>query len=437
MTKVNCKSWSHDGMAAGCGVCAKGLFGGRPSVGVCTKVCKEREEAWPVKDIIIRNWQGAGDAVQITAVIRDLHLAHPARFRVAVETWAQDLFLHSPYIAPRDQMPANLQPIKVEGFCPNDDQQHLLSGFNRALGEKLGLHIPLSRIGGDIHLSIEERKAPPRFPVPYWLVWAGGHMGMSTKWWNPAYHQRVVDHFKGRLLFVQMGAAEHWHERLSGAVDLVGKTTLRDTVSLMYHAGGVVSGISFGMHLAAAVPMPPGGRDRRPAVIIAGGRESIPLIQYPTQTVLHNIGQLHCCLGGACWKNKAHVAAGQTPDCLQPIKVRDDLTLPRCMTMIKPEQVIDAIEGYLAGEEDHRQHLEAEKKTGRARAKALLPICSRCDHHVSDGADGLYVRCRKARPCCGDRENGRVSLYAGQACPVGNFPGALANEVPVRVLQHG
>ena len=68
---------------------------------------------------------------------------------------------------------------------------------------------------------------------------AGGKYDFTAKWWDPASFQAVVDHFRDRITFVQCGEAGHWHPRLTGVMDLVGKTTLREFIRLVYHAEGV------------------------------------------------------------------------------------------------------------------------------------------------------------------------------------------------------
>ena len=86
----------------------------------------------------------------------------------------------------------------------------------------------------------------------FWIMMAGGKFDFTAKWWNPAWYQRVVDHFRGRIQFVQCGEAQHWHPQLDGVINLVGKTDIRQFVRLMYHADGVVCPVTFAMHLAAA-----------------------------------------------------------------------------------------------------------------------------------------------------------------------------------------
>jgi ADP-heptose:LPS heptosyltransferase len=89
-------------------------------------------------------------------------------------------------------------------------------------------------------------------PVPFWIIVAGGKTDYTIKWWDSTRWQEVVDHFRGRILFVQVGEARHIHPRLDGVLDFRGLTDLRQLVRLVYHAQGVVCPVTSLMHLAAA-----------------------------------------------------------------------------------------------------------------------------------------------------------------------------------------
>ena len=56
--------------------------------------------------------------------------------------------------------------------------------------------------------------------LPFWIVVSGGKRDFTTKWWDPARTQAVVDHFVGRILFVKTGEAGHHHPALRGVLDL-------------------------------------------------------------------------------------------------------------------------------------------------------------------------------------------------------------------------
>jgi hypothetical protein len=420
MQTFNCKHW-RVGIPGKYGICAIG-HKKNPSAGTCAacKVCE------PIpgygQNLIIRNWQGAGDQVLLTAAIRDLHRSHPKRFRTWVEMWGRALLENSPYVE-RSPAPEGTPTIVVEGFAPGDDEPHLVAQFNRSLAQKLGVEVKTSALAGEIFMSAAEKREQPKYDGDYWLIWAGGHNGFTTKWWPIKHWQAVVDHFKGKLTFVQVGAKEHFHPRLEHVEYHVGTTSgdnLREMVKLMYHAQGAVSGISFGMHLAAAVPTKPGTPKRRPAVVIAGGREAPGIIQYPGQTVLSSIGSLRCCQGGACWRNKV----GE--DCKSFINVdptHDDgkgLRIARCMEQLTPNRVIDAIEKYRVGIGEVRRFDLVKDGFLKEVIEVTRPICHACPHFLSDTRLDRAVRCAKARPCCGERDVGTIDLSSGR-CPEGKW----------------
>ena len=150
---------------------------------------------------------------------------------------------------------------------------------------------------------------------------------------------------------MQCGEKDHWHEPLKNVINLVGQTTTRELIRLMHYAGGVVCPVTFAMHLAAAVETRPGRPPLRPCVVIAGGRDAAHWEAYPGHQFLQVIGMLACCQSGGCWKSRCQpVGDGDEKDrdlCEQPVQIRSDLRIARCMAMITPGEVDQAIERYL------------------------------------------------------------------------------------------
>jgi len=162
-----------------------------------------------------------------------------------------------------------------------------------------------------------------------------------------------VDHFKGRILFVQVGANGDYHPPLRGVLDFRGRTDVRQLVRLVHHSAGVLSPVTSLMHLAAAVPVRDGRPLHRPCVVVAGGREPTQWEAYPHHQFLHTLGALRCCDNGGCWKTRLSPRHGgddgDSDHCVDPVSVgtrREPAFLPRCMTMITPADVIRAIERY-------------------------------------------------------------------------------------------
>lgn len=316
------------------------------------------------RKLILVQRQAPGDIVMLTAAVRDLHRCYPDRFLTDVETPCPQLWENNPYLTSLD--PADREVEVIECHYPlihrsNQAPYHFVHGFMAFLNERLGLAIQPTEFRGDIHLSQLEKEWISQVheiageATRFWIVVSGGKLDYTTKWWGAERYQQVVDHFRGRLTFVQVGEAGHCHPPLSGAIDLRGRTDLRQLVRLVYHSDGVLAPVCLLMHLAAAVEVPAGRRQNRAAVIVAGGREPPHWEAYPHHQFIHTVGALRCCDHGGCWKSRV-VPIGDGDDKDEPQNLCVDVVegpTPRCMAMITPADVIRAIERYQ--EEDTRE----------------------------------------------------------------------------------
>ena len=314
-----------------------------------------------MRRLILRSFQSPGDVVMLTAAVRDLHAAAPGKFQTDVRTSTDALWEHNPHLTNLREGESGVESLDMHYPLVHQSNQrpyHFLHGYAQYLEERLGLRVPVTRFAGDIHLSAAEKSAPPleglALPERFWIIVAGGKHDFTAKWWNPASYQQVVDHFRGKIQFVQCGEAGHWHPPLEGVVNLIGKTTTRQFVRLMYHADGVICPVTFAMHLAAAVETKPGRPKHRPCVVIAGGREPTQWEAYPHHQYLSTTGMLSCCADGGCWKSRCQlVGDGDLKDrrdvCEQPVQITPQLRIPKCLDMISADDVIRRIEMYLAG----------------------------------------------------------------------------------------
>lgn len=339
-----------------------------------------------MKKLLLTNFQSPGDILMLTAAVRDLHRRYPGEFLTDVRTSAKALWENNPQLTALDEDASDVETIECHYPLIHQSNQrpvHFLEAFISFLNDRLGLAIPLTEMRGDIHLSPEEKAAPSAVArwcggeVPYWIIAAGGKWDYTIKWWGIARWQAVVDHFAGRLFFVQVGERGHYHPRLRGALDLRGRTSLRALVRLMHHAQGVVCPVTCLMHLAAAVPRADGVAGERPCVVVAGGREPVVWEAYPGHHFLHSIGALPCCAEGGCWRARtAPLGDGDAKDatdalCQRPIPIASGPAhrmfaapnldawravrfqpaphfLPECMARITAGQAIAAIENSLA-----------------------------------------------------------------------------------------
>ena len=156
-----------------------------------------------------------------------------------------------------------------------------------------------------------------------------------------------MDHFHGRIQFVQVGSKGDHHPKLRNVIDLCGKTSIRQLIRLVYHAEGILCPVTFCMHLAAAVPTRPERPPNRPCVVIGGGREPPHWEAYPFHQYIHRVGMLPCCLEGGCWKARTlPLGDGDERDGPEHLCVDVVGDLPKCMDMITADEVIGRIEGY-------------------------------------------------------------------------------------------
>lgn len=359
----------------------------------------------------------------LTGAVRDLHRCHPGRFLTDVRTPFPALWEHNPYLTPLSEADPSVTVLECHYPLINwADRvpQHCLNGFADFLNHALDLRIRTSTFRGDIHLSRAERAWMSQVrelagrDLPFWLLNAGGKADLTIKWWDARRYQAVVDHFRGRLQFVQVGAAEHCHQGLRGTIDLRGQTDVRQLIRLLYHAQGVLCGVTGLMHLAAAVPTPgkPGGL--RPCVVVAGGREPVHWEQYPGHQFIHTVGALACCAEGGCWRSRTRpLGDGNERD--QPAQLCRDVRrgLPRCMDLISAEEVARRIEVYFRGGRLRYLSRAQAKAAGRAMVNS---------HPPSSAAAGLTPETARAAleayllapPPCHGRYRGRgIVICAG------------------------
>ena len=312
-----------------------------------------------MKKIILECSLSVGDIVMLTAAVRDLHLSYPGRFITDVRTPFPELWENNPYITrihEEDRYVAKVQCHYDLINRSNETPHHLIHGFVQFLNKRLLLNIQTSAFKGDIYLSQEERMWASQVEeitgcrLPFWVMVAGGKPDITIKWWDPQRYQGVVDHYRNRILFVQVGAACHHHPKLQGVIDFRGKTNLRQFIRLIYHADGVLCPVTAAMHLAAAIEVKPGAPKNRACVVIAGGREPSQWEAYPHHQFIHTNGALLCCDNGGCWKSRTRpLGDGDERDGAEHLCINVVGKLPRCMDLIPASEVIRRVGLYFQG----------------------------------------------------------------------------------------
>lgn len=312
-----------------------------------------------MRKLILKSGFSPGDIVMMTAAVRDLHHFYPGRFITDVRTSCAELWEHNPYLTKLSDTDPRVKFIDCKYPLinhANEAPYHCLHGYIDYLNQRLGLKIRPTQYKGDIHLSAREKSWYSQVQevtgraIPFWIIVAGGKYDVTIKWWDSARYQAVVDHFRGKIQFVQVGEFDHYHPRLEGAIDLRGQTNLRELIRLVYHAQGVLCSVTAAMHLAAAVEVKEGQASPRPCVVVAGGREPAHWEAYPGHQYLHTNGALPCCVHGGCWRDRVEpLGDGDKRDRPEHRCTNVVGQLPRCMDLIAAKEVIRRIQLYYDG----------------------------------------------------------------------------------------
>jgi len=338
-----------------------------------TKVVTSKRKNKVLKKVILKNSMSPGDILMLSAAVRDLKKKYGDYIEVDVRTSCNKIWDNNPYLTKLDEKDPDVTVIKAEYpliHQSNTVPYHFIHGFAMHLEEKLGLNFPVTAFKGDIHISSKEKSWISQIEEmgikdDFWLIFAGGKYDFTAKWWHPDRYQEVIDAFRGKITFVQVGEEKHWHTPLKNCINLVGKTDLRQLIRLVYHSVGVLGPVSFGMHAAAAVPIKHGRPKNRAGVIVAGAREPAQWEAYPHHRYLSNNGALMCADHGGCWKSrctkiKDNDKKNVEKTCVKPVeitvlgdypkdKIDGNLMIPKCLDMIKTEHVVDAIQSYYIG----------------------------------------------------------------------------------------
>ena len=128
---------------------------------------------------------------------------------------------------------------------------------------------------------------------------------MRNKQWSAERYQAVADRLKSELHWIQLGLADD--PPIAGALDLRGRTTLRETAAILANSRVLVAEAGFLMHMARAV--------ETRAVIVYGGREVPAISGYGANENI--VGRTVC---SPCWQ-RARCDFGH--ECMRIIGVDD------------------------------------------------------------------------------------------------------------------
>lgn len=307
-----------------------------------------------MKGLILKNHLPPGDALVMTAAVFSLPRANPDKYKIAVDTAFPQLWENNPDVVPLEEAKVqNFETVEMHYPLVNESNQqcvHVLHGYCRYLEENLGVRVPCLTNKPLIYLSEQEKAWQDQVQQltghkqKFWLICAGRKKCFTAKFWGTHNFQKVVDLLYGKITFVQVGAAGDHHPVLRGVINLVGQTDIRQLVRLTYHSEGVLCGITFLHHLAAALD--------KPSVSLLGGREPVQWNSYPRANLLHTGGALHDCrerlgitIGHGCWRSRTVMLGdGAEQDgslCADPVPGHEPV--PRCLAILPPESVVEAI----------------------------------------------------------------------------------------------
>jgi len=337
---------------------------------------QSQAQAKPRK-LLFENYQAPGDIVMMTAAIRDLHRSHPGKFITDIRTNSMSIWEGNEYITKLDPNDPEVTKMRLEYPLVHQSNQgpyHFTEAFTEELENKLGIRIGNRLCKGYIKMRPEEEvwghtERATWFghyglggDIHYWIINAGWKNDFTCKRWPAGRYQKVVDHFEGRIKFVQIGHKDHNHPQLENVINLAGETEAmegkqmddRQLIRLVWASAGVLTPCSYPMVLAAAVPVRPGtvrGLSERPCVVVAGGREPAGWQAYNSHQFIHTCGMLPCCANGGCWKSRVKpIGDGDHKDkknmCQHVVTAEDGEDLPFCMDMITADEVIRRIEMY-------------------------------------------------------------------------------------------
>lgn len=311
------------------------------------------EKGDPIK-VIIYNNLCPGDILIMTVAIEALHQQYPGKFITDVHCFHRSIFDNNPYITklnPNDKEVIHLWTTYPLVNKTNQRPIHFMEGYIDWFRTQFDIDLVLDANRPRIYLSEKEEKesfVKQLAGVEKYIVCSTGWKNDYTiKRWSLPSMQKVVNHFKKKIAFAQIGLTKpfHNHPPLENVIDLIDKTNIRQLMNVCYHAQAGVGPITCIQHMFAAF--------QRPYVVLHGAREPIYWTAYHTQKVFSNVGTLECCKLQACWRSRI-VPLGDDDKkdkrcCEMPQIDSDNRPIAKCMQDITPKQVIDAIEAWIDG----------------------------------------------------------------------------------------
>lgn len=295
-----------------------------------------------VVKVKLQNTLSPGDILIMSATIHSLHTQFPGKYQTDVSSPCNDIYRNNPHVtrlADAISIPMHYPNIHRSNQTP----VRYIDGYCEYLAEQLKIPLRLTTNKPHIYLT-EQELSRPKVTGDYVVICSGFKKDFTVKNYGIENWQKVVDWIikeKGWKV-VQIGEnhPNHVHHPLNGAISLVGKTNIRELFALSYGAKLGLGHESFLHHIFAShFHVSRKERVSIPFVCIASGWNNKGYASYNSEQYLSRQGCLSCCKDGGCFKGKVD------KDCLFPI-IKDVDAIGKCMDMISPDEVINAIENY-------------------------------------------------------------------------------------------
>lgn len=242
---------------------------------------------------------GIGDDLLCTVMFRELRQRNQRKFWVMtrhpeVFRYNDDIKVVVPHYVQYGDLMKRLNVKVVNPWYTNynpaydrDDpfpEQHIIS----IMCQKVGILGPITlKPHFVLHESEKEQGQVVRRQIAIQSSGLAARHAMANKNWFAERYQSVVSSLKFKYDFVQLGSPSD--PPIEGALDLRGKTTIRQTAAILSRSLAFVGQVGFLMHMARAV-------DCR-SVIIYGGREKPSQSGYTCNENLYS--EVGC---SPCWR---------------------------------------------------------------------------------------------------------------------------------------
>lgn len=276
-----------------------------------------------------------GDTFLSTALIRDLKEQMPD-IQIDFLSNYQPVFENNPNITKHGDL-KNIVKLEYHPFSQrNASGGNLFNGWRESFEIFSGLKIHPGPDEIDVYYKGYEKER--LFDEDYIVINAGNQSCSTIKTYP--FWQEIVNDLKGDIKIIQIGGSEKRdrHVSIDGAVNLIGKTTIRDLMRIVRDARAVISPPSAVSILATQKDF------RGINVIINGTREPNMLTQYKNS--------LH--FGNVCCKNfdkkngcmKFYVDNPLSMKSCYTTKTINGTKYPLCMC-VDPKQITEAIKNRL------------------------------------------------------------------------------------------